>query len=765
MDAGEVPKENKYSFMENMRLGCQIIGFDFRYIFVNSVSAAQIEKTREELVGHVITDVFKGIEKDEPYLFMKDCLEKRNSHKTEIKWTRKDGSEQWFELNIQPVPEGLFLIVVEITEGKSAIDALKRLKNQQQAILDNIPDMAWLKDQSSRYIAVNEALRKAAGVTGDEMLGKTDSSYFPEELVKHYHEVDQRVMETGKRDIYEELFVEKDGTSHWLETCKTPIFNDEGKVTGVAGIARDITRRKQVDEELQKINHVLRAIRNVNKLITQTKDPQELLTATCKNLTDIRGYDICWSAILDENRRLVLAAESKVGTNFKGIVDGLSRGQFPNCVKLALNGGKAVVVQEGDDVCTGCFVAGKTRPETNIIVVPVKYDSKIMGTLSVVAFQKILLQDEEIGLLQELANDIGFALNNIELEAERKRAEESLIASEEKLRLILSSIADGILITDMNYKMIDCTENTIKIAHLASKDDLMGKNLMDFVPEAGKAEAWADLQTALAISGPLYKKKQYMLHRPDGVPFPVEASLSVARDNSGKPIFMVISFSDITERKELEDRILELYEQSKKQIEELQEESRARGLFIDVLAHELRTPLTPILASTGMLKDILESQPGSIQQKLSANILNSAQTLASRLEELLDLARYSRGTFKLTPQTVEINRFMEETITRFKPTLAEKEQQLITQYAPDGVEAEIDPSRLEQVIINLLSNASKFSPAKGSIHLMPSPHRDIAVYWVSFLYRFFVAAMILSFGGYIVLDLLSWLRRRREASH
>jgi two-component system, OmpR family, phosphate regulon sensor histidine kinase PhoR len=169
------------------------------------------------------------------------------------------------------------------------------------------------------------------------------------------------------------------------------------------------------------------------------------------------------------------------------------------------------------------------------------------------------------------------------------------------------------------------------------------------------------------------------------------------------------------ERQWSADEMADLYQKEKQQRLELQEEAKARGLFIDVLAHELRTPLTPILASTSMMKDVLESGPDNIQKKLATNILASAQTLAHRLEELLDVARYSRGTFKLNLQPVDLNKFVDDVLVRFKPTTDQRKQKLVFELHGNLPVVEIDPSRLEQVLINLLSNASKFSEVDGEI--------------------------------------------------
>jgi signal transduction histidine kinase len=164
----------------------------------------------------------------------------------------------------------------------------------------------------------------------------------------------------------------------------------------------------------------------------------------------------------------------------------------------------------------------------------------------------------------------------------------------------------------------------------------------------------------------------------------------------------------------MEERIIDLYKKEKKQREELQEEARTRGMFIDVLAHELRTPLTPILSSTGILRDLLSAED-KIRKRLADNIYTGSEMLSMRLEELLELARYSRGVFKLEKKPVKMSDYLHEVITRFKPAVDQRGQTLTLEIDNNLPAIEIDPSRLEQVIINLLSNASKFSPDKGEI--------------------------------------------------
>jgi diguanylate cyclase (GGDEF)-like protein/PAS domain S-box-containing protein len=142
----------------------------------------------------------------------------------------------------------------EQAERKDAEEKLKEIQRQQKAILDNIPDIAWLKDEESRFIAVNEPFGKACGVKPEDLVGKTDLDIWPKELAERYRADDREVMESRKRKCVEEPLADKERKIQWIETIKTPIYNDKGEVIGTTGIARDITERKRVEEEMKNLS-------------------------------------------------------------------------------------------------------------------------------------------------------------------------------------------------------------------------------------------------------------------------------------------------------------------------------------------------------------------------------------------------------------------------------------------------------------------------------------------------------------------------------
>jgi len=150
-------------------------------------------------------------------------------------------------------------IATDITKRKRAEQTVHEIQSQQKAILDNIPDMAWLKNRESTYIVVNEAFGKACGMNPAEVIGLTDYDIWPADLAEKYREDDNRVIECGTRKRVEEPVVVKDGREIWADTIKTPLYGDSGEIIGTAGIARDITRRKRAEDELKKRERELEA--------------------------------------------------------------------------------------------------------------------------------------------------------------------------------------------------------------------------------------------------------------------------------------------------------------------------------------------------------------------------------------------------------------------------------------------------------------------------------------------------------------------------
>jgi len=144
---------------------------------------------------------------------------------------------------------------------KEQAEKEKLLNNQLNAILDNMPFMAWLKDKEGSLMAVNEQFARMCNTTVEDILGKTDLDFFPRKYAEEYREEDLEVMRRKQTRSREEPIIGPDGVK-WYETFKSPVFDKDGNVIGTAGFSRDISERKKVeqmkDEFVSTVSHELR---------------------------------------------------------------------------------------------------------------------------------------------------------------------------------------------------------------------------------------------------------------------------------------------------------------------------------------------------------------------------------------------------------------------------------------------------------------------------------------------------------------------------
>ena len=146
---------------------------------------------------------------------------------------------------------GVNTVVQDITERKRTEEALRTSEQRLQALLNSIPDMAWLKDRQGRFIMVNEPFARSSGKPFAELIGRTDFDAWPAGMAARYQADDEEVMRQRATKRVEEPLAVKDGPERWIETIKTCIVNEQSEVVGTAGIARDITERRRMEEEIR----------------------------------------------------------------------------------------------------------------------------------------------------------------------------------------------------------------------------------------------------------------------------------------------------------------------------------------------------------------------------------------------------------------------------------------------------------------------------------------------------------------------------------
>jgi protein-histidine pros-kinase len=188
--------------------------------------------------------------------------------------------------------------------------------------------------------------------------------------------------------------------------------------------------------------------------------------------------------------------------------------------------------------------------------------------------------------------------------------------------------------------------------------------------------------------------------RKDGSEFPVEISLSPLATEGG--VLVSSSIRDVTERKRIEQALRE------KNIE-LENANLAKDRFLASMSHELRTPLNAIIGFTGTLLMKLAGPLLETQEKQLRIVQGSAKHLLSLINDLLDLAKIESGKVEVRPERVECRAVLEEVVTGLRPVAEAKGVTLELTLPAEEVAALTDKRALSQILLNLVSNAVKFT--------------------------------------------------------
>ncbi len=248
-------KENEArlrSTLDEMIEGCQIIGFDYKYLFLNKSVIQQSNKSQEELIGKTMMECYPGIENTEMFKTLKSSMEDRISKSMLNEFTYPDGSRKFFNLKFEPVNEGLFILSEEITIQKLAEAELAENKRKLDRLLAQLNDVVWTCSvDGQKVIDVNDSFEELFGISVSQFRAN------PKSWINMVHPEDKNIAESGAKELLEKgkvvseyRIVRPNGTVIWLLDRKSLINDENGKPVLMGGLAKDITERKNYEQNL-----------------------------------------------------------------------------------------------------------------------------------------------------------------------------------------------------------------------------------------------------------------------------------------------------------------------------------------------------------------------------------------------------------------------------------------------------------------------------------------------------------------------------------
>jgi signal transduction histidine kinase len=213
--------------------------------------------------------------------------------------------------------------------------------------------------------------------------------------------------------------------------------------------------------------------------------------------------------------------------------------------------------------------------------------------------------------------------------------------------------------------------------------------------------------TRAVRSGDVVTDEEWMLKRPDGAERYILLNAGPIKDGKGQVTGGVAVWRDITSRKEME---LELVRQA----DALRAADQAKNEFLARVVHELRQPLQAILSAVGIMKLRVDRSKGEYARE----VVERQATQMSRItDDLLDAARVVRGQVAMNLQPEDLGKIVSRALETVRPAVTERGHLLHVALPDAPVVVAADTSRLQQVFVNILSNAARYTPAGGEIRI------------------------------------------------
>ncbi|MFC1925975.1 PAS domain S-box protein, partial [Chloroflexota bacterium] len=451
-------------------------------------------------------------------------------------------------------------------------------------------------------------------------------------------------LEVGQSGLVGYNLLRKDGSEFPGELSASVIRDMAGNPINFIAVVRDITERKRIEERLQESEQQYRLLADNVTDVIWTMDLELNLTYISPSVTRQRGYEV-EEALSESLADILTPASLKAATEALG--EGL------------------VWINTGD---------GDLDRMSNV---ELEMRHKDGSTIWTETTANILFDQDGVAVgLVGISRDI----------TERRRAEDFLRESEEKLRLIYESVPEGIIITDLEGKILDINDGLMHMRGCDTKEDIIGMSCYELFAERDRVRV-LEMRQDLVKTGSS-EACRYSFMTKDGSEFPVTFSAAVMRDASGQSAGIVAIGVDMTQQQKMQEQLI------------LANRLASVGQLAAGIAHEINNPLTGVIGVSRLLieKDLSDEIRGEVEI-----IENEARRAANIVDGLRTFAQ-DKGARKVP---VDINGIIQEVLQLRSHEQRASNIKVDERYAFGLPYITASGAQMRQVIVSLIINAEQ----------------------------------------------------------
>jgi PAS domain S-box-containing protein len=678
--------------MSNVAAGVYTLDLNGTVTYVNPATEAMFGWTNAELVGKRMHDVTHSLHPDgTPYpaaecpllQVLQSGIELREHADTFI---RKDGRFIPVVCSVSPLRnDGTTIgIVVGIRddtprrETERAIrerEALRASEERYRGLAEQSVDGIVITDAAARVLDGNQAACDLFGYTLEELKALTPEDVLTAEEVQSLAEQLPRLA-SGEVVRNEWRFKRKDGSVFVGEAIGRQLSDGRLQV-----VVRDITEHKEA-EEMQ------RRLLELTRLTLNTANPEDVLGAIVEAAIALSHADFGnIQLVVPNSSTLHMAAQRGFPQWWIDYWEVTAAGHGVS--GTALQRGERVIVEDVEEspILSGQPLemyrrAGVRAVQSTLLVAR---SGQVIGMLSTHFKERHRLDARALLSLDLLAREAADIIQNAQAQAEVRRQ-----------AALLDLAHDGIFVRDHEARITYWNEGAARI-YGWSKEEARGQLSHKLL----QTQFPVPLEQIVEIVRSTGHWEGELVHVcRDGRRITVDSRWAVQRE-ANEDLFSILEINkDISEHKRLE--------------QERAEETRRKDEFLAFLGHELRNPLAAIYTAV----QVLSKGATDARRATMEDIIGRQAALTRRLvDDLLDLERITHGHIELKRDRVELAESLRRAVGGMQSTIASRRQELLLELPAESVQFMADPARLDQIVSNLLSNASKYSGPGGRIEL------------------------------------------------
>ncbi|MBL8451923.1 MAG: PAS domain S-box protein [Zoogloea sp.] len=492
-------------------------------------------------------------------------------------------------------------------EGEGFVRSLEQERTFLKALVRALPDLVWLKDPDGIYLACNPRFERFFGAREADIVGRSDYDFVPWDMADCFRRNDLAAIHAGRPvRNEEELVFADDGHRERVETLKTPMYDADGQLVGVLGVARDITDTRRAELGLRRANRALRTVSECNQALARATDEQALLQDICRLMVEYGGYRMAWIGYARNDADKTVTPVADAGSN-AGYFDTLTLSWGDSDTGRGPTG--TAIRERRPVMCRNLLADPGFHPwreqavqrgyRSSCALPLLTAEGSCLGALSVYAEEIEAFDEEEIRLLTDLSGDLSFGIRALRDRIARDEAQRLQRSAELKLRHLVEAsptILYSLRIVDGQTVSVMVGDNILRIFGYTTAEVL--------APGWWEAHIHPDDRArVVAMSRRLPRLRQisheYRFARKDGDYVWVRDELRLERDGAaGGPgdLEIVGAWTDVTARRRVEVALT-----TQRQVLEMVASGASLADTLDTLVRGVEAQLSGVRASILLL--------------------------------------------------------------------------------------------------------------------------------------------------------------------